>query len=127
MAIITNDMRRFILMNIPSIPYLEAMLLLRGDSEAQWSTEQVAKRLFVNEKIAEEILKKLLEAGIIQIVNPDIPLYQYFPQSEDFKKMIDELAQIYTTDLIEVTNLIHSNINKRAQKFANAFIWRKDS
>lgn len=127
MSIISNDMRRFILINIPSIPYLEAMLLLRGEKESLWGVEQVAKRLFINEKAAAAILKQLNNMGVIQIVNHETLLYQYSPQSDDFKKMIDELAQIYVTDLIEVTNLIHSNVNKKARKFANAFIWRKDS
>lgn len=127
MGTITDDMRRFIIINIPSIPYLEAMLLLRGDSEQQWNVELVAKRLFINDKVASEILKQLHDQGIVEIVNQEPILYKYHPKSDDLKNMLDELAKIYLTDLIEVTNLIHSNINKKARKFANAFLWRKDS
>ena len=41
--------------------------------------------------------------------------------------MIDQLAEIYAKNLVEVTNLIHSKIGKRAQQFADAFKWRKDT
>lgn len=126
MSAITEDMRRFILINIPSIPYLEALLLLHGDPSQQLNVEQVAKRLFINVKIASAILQQLQLAGVIENVNKDPNLYQYHPRSEELKKILDELAKIYLTDLIEVTNLVHSNTNKKAQKFANAFLWRKD-
>jgi hypothetical protein len=44
--------------------------------------------------------------------------------------MLDSLAEVYAHHLVEVTHLIHSKGDKReqrAQKFADAFRWRKDA
>ncbi len=40
---IPEDLRRLILTAIPSVPYLEAMLLLRMAPERQWDTREVAQ------------------------------------------------------------------------------------
>jgi Mn-dependent DtxR family transcriptional regulator len=122
---ISDEIRRFILINIPSIPYLETMLLMRKDAEHQWDADQIAKRLFIDNKAATLLLLQLQVAGIITIVNKQSAAYQYGPKSADLMKTIDQLAETYSANLIEVTNLIHSNINKKAHKFADAFLWRK--
>jgi hypothetical protein len=41
--------------------------------------------------------------------------------------MLDRLAGIYARNLVDVTNLIHSKTSRKAQQFADAFKWRKDS
>lgn len=124
---ISDDMRRFILLHITSIPYLEAMLLMRGDPEHQWDASQMAKRLFINDSKAGELLSELHLAGIVEVTSKKPFLYRFHPKTDTLKKTLDQLAEVYSTHLVEVTNLIHSNINKKAQKFADAFIWRKDS
>jgi hypothetical protein len=123
---ISDEIRLFILKSIPSIPYLEAMLLLHGDVERQWEIGQIAKRLFINDKDAAAILMQLLNAGIAVVVSQEPLVYQYHPQSDELKNTIDRLAEVYSANLIEVTNLIHSNTSKKAQKFADAFLWKKD-
>lgn len=120
----TDEMRRFILMNIPSIPYLEALLLIRQDQNHHWGMEELSRRLYINNDHANDLLIKLHEAGIIEKIG--INLYYYHPLSPEMKETIDRLADVYAKNLIEVTNLIHSQIEKKAHKFANAFIWRKD-
>jgi hypothetical protein len=37
--------------------------------------------------------------------------------------MIDRLADAYASNLVAVTNLIHSKIDRKAQHFAGAFKW----
>lgn len=37
--------------------------------------------------------------------------------------MVDRVAEVYTTSLVEVTNLIHSKLSKQAQEFGDAFKW----
>ena len=41
--------------------------------------------------------------------------------------LIDQLAALYAHNLVGVTHLIHSKLNKKAQQFADAFIWQKDT
>jgi hypothetical protein len=40
---------------------------------------------------------------------------------------IDQLAELYARHLVEVTLLIHSSLDRKAQQFADAFKWRKDN
>ncbi|STY29173.1 Uncharacterised protein [Legionella wadsworthii] len=124
---ISNEIRRFILNSIPSVSYLEAMLLMRSVKDHDWTVEELSKRLFINESATETILKQLQGTGIIKMINNEMPLYRYEPQTPELKNLIDQIAILYSSHLIEITNLIHSNIGKKAHKFANAFIWRKDS
>jgi len=40
--------------------------------------------------------------------------------------LLDALAAAYTHNLVGVTDLIHSRVDKRAQQFADAFRFRKE-
>lgn len=124
---IPDDVQRFILISIPSVPYLEAMLLLRNHADRDWDAKQVAQRLYMTEKAAAELLFELHGAGVLHAAAQEVPSYRYRPISEELAQMIDRLAQTYSSNLVEVTNLIHSKISKKAQQFADAFRWRKDS
>jgi Mn-dependent DtxR family transcriptional regulator len=122
---IPEDLRRFILTSIPSVPYLEALLLLRGQPREWWDSKRVAQRLHVSEKVSRAILEEQGAVGIAA-VDPSGPLYRYQPGSEELRSMIDRLAKFYASHLVEVTNLIHSETSKMAQHFADAFKWWKE-
>jgi len=124
---IPEDVRRFLLTSIPTVPHIEAMLLLRGMPNERWDTRRVGERLYVNDKLAETVLRDLCEIGVLEATWEGSPLYRYRPSSEELRRVIDRLADTYARHLVEVTNLIHSGVNKKAQQFADAFMWRKDS
>lgn len=54
------------------------------------------------------------------------PRYRYAPNSE-LASILEILAHQYAVDLVGVTSLIHSRVDKRALHFANAFRWKKDN
>ena len=124
---IPNDVARFILLGIPSVPYLEAMLLLRSETDHPWDAKRAAQRLYLAENNAQSLLEELCGKGIVELVDQQTRLYRYHPVSEEIAQVIDLLAKVYAENLIEVTNLIHSKTNKKAQQFADAFLWKKDS
>jgi hypothetical protein len=124
---LTDDLRRFILTSVPSVPYLEAVLLLRTNPEASWDAPLVARRLYMPEKPAAELLQALASGGIARMDESQPPLYRYHPATDELALRIDSLAQAYATNLVVVTDLIHSRIDKRAQQFADAFRLRKDT
>ena len=62
-APIPDDLRRFILTSIPSVPYLEAVLLLHGDAHVLWDAPELAQRLYIPQTRASELLGQLAEAG----------------------------------------------------------------
>ena len=123
----SDDLRRFIL-RIPSIPFLEALLLLRSAPSETWDAEMVARRLYINSQQAIELLKGLAAAKICSEVKRNPEHFIYKPESDELRKLIDELADEYAHNLIEVTNVIHANSNKdqKIHLLADAFVWRKE-
>ena len=119
---IPDDVRRFVLTSIPSVPFLEAMLLLRSDAARAWDAAGVARRLYVGEAQSLALLHALGEAGIASTNGGG---YRYAPASEGLREAIDALAATYSVNLMGVTELIHSPIDKRALQLADAFRWTK--
>jgi hypothetical protein len=125
---IPEDIRRFVLTSIPSVPHLEALLLLRSAANDFWSAATLAERLYIGEKLAHTLLLDLCRAGMIaprDDVNDTIS-YRYQPSTAALRATIDSLAELYARQLVEVTHLIHSKLDRKAQQFADAFKWRKD-
>ena len=125
---IPEDLRRFVLTRIPSVPFLEALLLMRADVSQPWRREMLAARLYVRDKVAETLLAELCAAGMAERVeSAGQDVYRYHPESPALRERIDSLADLYATHLVEVTLLIHSTLDRKAQQFADAFTWRKDT
>lgn len=118
------DVRRFILTSVPSVPYLEALLLLRAEHGRRWDSYQLASRLYIGESQAQALLQALAEGGIA-VHEPDAK-FVYQPATAELRAKLDALAQVYAQDLVGVSDLIHSGLDKRAQQFADAFRWRKE-
>jgi hypothetical protein len=131
-AAIPEDIRRFVLTSIPSVPFLEALLLMRATPEQPWSRDSLARRLYVRDKVADALLADLCRAGMAApldgpLAGCDADAYCYRPREEALRERIDHLADLYATHLVEVTHLIHSSLDRKAHQFADAFKWRKDS
>lgn len=124
---IPDSVRRFVLSSIPSVPYLEAILLLRGDPASLWNARRTAQRLYLRPEPTRELLNQLVDAGIAAPDPRDESCFRYQPASPEAGAMLDEMAAAYTANLVGITELIHSRLDKRAQQFADAFRWRKES
>ncbi|MFN3571264.1 MAG: hypothetical protein ACK4VX_13375 [Polaromonas sp.] len=122
---VPQDLRTFILMSVGSVPYLEAMLLLRREPELPWDARRLARRLYVADKKSEELLQALLDAGIVVPTEDGSADFCYRPRTPELAAMVDRLAAFYASNLVDVTHLIHATHERKAEKFANAFIWRK--
>jgi Mn-dependent DtxR family transcriptional regulator len=120
---IPDEVKRFILVSIQSIPYLEAILLLRRESRHAWDSKQVARRLYMSEKAASELLLALHAAEVVVATEQQAPSFRYHPGSDQLRQMIDRLAEAYSNHLVAVTNLIHSKSDRKAQHLADAFRW----
>jgi len=126
-APIPEDLRRFVLTSIPSVPFLEALLLLRADPAQEWHSDTLAQRLYVRERTASSLLEELCRAGMAAPCANDPGCYQYRPGSTQLDERIAALAELYAKQLVDVTHLIHSSLDRKAQQFADAFKLRKDS
>jgi hypothetical protein len=121
---VPEELRRFILTSIPSIPFLEALLLLKGEPR-DWTLNEVGRRLYMSDAAARETLQALEQSGMASSSAGDT--YRFRPANESLRALVDQLAETYARDLIGVTTLVHSGIGKSAQVFADAFKIRKDS
>ncbi|QOY92598.1 hypothetical protein IM543_13335 [Massilia sp. UMI-21] len=125
---IPEELRRFVLTSIPSVPFLEALLLLRASPRQKWSGEMLARRLYTSERTALGLLDELCRSGMAESCPaPDEHCYCYAPATDELRERIDGLADVYARHLVDVTNLIHSTLDRKAQQFADAFRLRKDS
>jgi len=124
---IPEDLRRFVLTSIPSVPFLEALLLLRADPSQQWESTMLASRLYIRERVASELLADLCTGGIARSCDPPAAhCYRYDPVDAALRDRLDRLADLYARQLVDVTHLIHSSLERQAQQFADAFRLRKD-
>ncbi|HEU4825471.1 MAG TPA: hypothetical protein VFS85_03260 [Dongiaceae bacterium] len=119
---IPDDLRDFILKYIDSVAHLEALLLLRANPGETWDIPRTAKRLYITEQQAGEVLGRLCADGLLSC---EAEIYRCDGQSAEQKAMIDRLAQAYTRHLIAITNMIHAK-PRRIREFADAFKFRKD-
>jgi hypothetical protein len=121
---LTDDLRNFIL-SIPSIPYLEAILLLKGPPVRPWGSETIGRRLYLARDQVGIILNKLCSSHICTAVAHHPDQYIYEPESAELDELIERRVNFYAHNLIEVTHLIHANTSqKNVQQYADAFKWR---
>lgn len=123
MSSISPDLKRFILTSIPSVPHLEAALLMHGQPGQGRTAAEVGARLYVPEHVAASLLQSLCDSGLL---SSDGPLYRYGPGNPTLDALMAALAKTYAEDLVGVTKLIHDATQRNAQRFADAFKLRKD-
>lgn len=123
---IPDELRRFVLTSVPSVPYIEAVLLLRREPAAAWTAGSLAERLYVPEAHAAELLQSLREGGVVTQAQGAPNSYHWGP-APPLAAMLEQVARAYSSDLVGVTDLIHSRLDRRAYQFSDAFRFRKDS
>jgi hypothetical protein len=120
---LSDDVRDFIIRYIDSVAQVEALLLLRGNAHEGWDVAKTAKRLYASEQGIAEALKRLHDDGLLGFEGG---LYRYGGSaSPELQTQVDRLAQVYSRNLVAVTNMIHAK-PRRIRKFADAFQFRKN-
>ena len=87
---------------------------------------RIARRLYLSDKAGADLLAALLAAGIAEADQGGAQEYFYSPQLPHLSGLIDQLAIIYVKNLVGVSTLIHSTTSRKAQRFADAFVLRKE-
>ncbi|MGH7524306.1 MAG: hypothetical protein ACREK8_08375 [Gemmatimonadales bacterium] len=120
---IPEHVRSLIRRQIDSVAELEAILLLRKSPEREWSADQAGARLYVSPAVAAYVLAMLARKGFFE---EQEDCYRYAPVDPELRRDVDDLAQIYSIDLVSVTNLIHAKPGASVLEFARAFQLRRD-
>jgi hypothetical protein len=102
-----DEIRRFILTSIPSVPHLEALLLMRNEP-GSWNADALSRRLYMNPRAAVGVLADLLRVSLLCCKGQAAGHYCYAPASDELCGIIDRLADIYSRHLVAVSHLIHS-------------------
>lgn len=123
---IPQEVRRFVLTSIPSVPHIEALILVHSSAPQRWTALELAQRLYVPAAVAQSVLSDLCQGGLLQCDEASMT-YHFDQQANPLGQMIDQLTLLYRTHLVEITLLIHSKLDRKAQQFADAFNLRKGS
>lgn len=126
---IPDDIRRFVLTSIPSVAFIEALLLLHAEPARPWDAQRLAARLYISDDSAAQLLAALSRAHFVteEAAEAGGARFRYDAGSAKHQEMMDRLADSYARNLVEITRLIHSTLERKAQMFAEAFKWHKDS
>jgi predicted transcriptional regulator len=117
---------RFILEQIDSVPHLEALLLLFNSRPKAWSTEDMAKSLYVRSEVASKILDGLLHRNLIAKNSPQPDFFFYSPDDEARNQMLSDVDAIYRKEVVRISSMIHSKASAGLRDFARAFRFKKD-
>jgi hypothetical protein len=120
-----EEIYRFIVEEIDSVPQLEALLLFWKKRPQSWSSAALAKALYVSPDVAHEILKYLAEHHLIAEVAERTDCYVLQIQSGETEKRLELLDTVYRQELVRVSNMIHSKAPRSMRDFADAFRFRK--
>jgi hypothetical protein len=103
-----DEIRRFILTSIPSVPHLEALLLMRNEP-GPWNAATLSCRLYMmNARVAVGVLADLRRVGLLCCEGQASGHYCYAPASDELRGLVDRLADVYSRHLVAVSHLIHS-------------------
>ncbi len=121
---IPPDVRRFLVSAVPSVPFLEAALLLCGDPDSFWNAQRLSARLYIPQRKAQGLLLALAEAGLAAPADSG----NRFRCADDaqVRDLLEKVGRVYARNLSETTHLIHAKVDNSAQRFADAFKLRKD-
>jgi Mn-dependent DtxR family transcriptional regulator len=122
---IAPDLRRFILTSIASVPHIEALMLARASAPERWTVEGAARRLYIQPVTVRSVMADLCRSGML-LRDEAQDAWYYQRQATQLCDLVERLADLYASHLVEVTGLIHLKLDRKAQQFANAFNRRKD-
>lgn len=125
--VIPNNVRRFVLSTIRSVPYLEAALWLRSNRNATHSVAELASALYIAEATAQGLLGHLVADQVVATtpVAGEIR-FEYRPGNDALAADFDALSVAYASNLVEIARLVHDSTYRNAHRFADAFRLRKD-
>jgi hypothetical protein len=116
---------RFVLEQIDSVPHLEALLLLFNSRPKAWSTDEMAKSLYVRNEVAAKILDSLLHRNLIAISPNQPDLFFCNPDDEAQNRLLNDVDAVYRKEVVRISSLIHSKASAGVRDFARAFRFKK--
>lgn len=121
-----DEILRFILDEIDSVPHLEALLLLWNSRPRVWSIDDVADWLFFKTEVVRGIVQDLARRRLIVAEAGSADRFRGQPKSDEGDRLIEAVATAYRRELVRVSTFIHSNPPSAVREFARAFRFTKE-
>jgi hypothetical protein len=118
------ELKQFIAQHVESLAQLEALLILRQDSQQRWKSPDLAQRLYITPDMCEGILANLSRQGFVE--RDGDGGYRYHPTSSEEDRVLADLAIVYQQRRVAVITEIYSKPVNKVQTFADAFRLRRE-
>jgi hypothetical protein len=119
------EVLHFIGLCIPSVPHLEALLLIWETVPRAWTAGEIAARIYIDDDRAGEILKDLERCGMVARDAAQPMSFKYDPHS-DWDHTLPLVSQTYRRQLSRVARHIHAQGPKPVREFSRAFRLRRE-
>lgn len=123
---IPEDVGRFIVEKIDTVPHLEALLLLWESAPKSWSAEEIAVRVYVAPERALALMQDLARLHLLTSEEQSEERHRYDASWDETGVVMQKVAATYRRHLVRVANLIHSKASPAVRDFARAFQFKKD-
>jgi hypothetical protein len=121
-----EEVYRFILNQIDSVPQMEALLLVWESRPKKWAESEIAERLYVGTDAVRNIMQELVRRRMLAADAQSARQYFYESKSEDLDGLIEAVAATYRQDLVRVSTFIHTKTSSAVRDFAKAFKFTKE-
>ena len=121
-----DQVLRFIVDEIDSVPELEALLLLWQDRPAAWNVADVARRLYIVPDQAQAVLADLSRKGMLAVDPEREDSYGYASRSAERDQLMGRTEAVYRRQIVRISTLIHSKPSSAVRDFARAFRFTKE-
>lgn len=124
---IPEDVRMLLYALIRTYEQLEAIILMHGAPNREWTQEEVADALKISVESAADALRELASGGIVEMVELPGRLLHYRGPRDDLKLVVGRLAQVYEQGRLQVITQMSKNAIERMntlamRAFADAFV-----
>jgi hypothetical protein len=116
---LTDELARLILDYIPTVPHIEALMLVWEGAPRAWSEAEVAERIYQPPEVTRAILRDLQRKGLVEAF-PESGQYT-LAASPEVHRVAERITSAYKNNLYRVATLIHTHASPAVREFARAF------
>jgi hypothetical protein len=123
----SEELEKFIAVEINSLEQLEILLLLSGNPDKWWTAKNVYEVVKSSVQSVQDRLEEMVARGILRKETENEARFQFRPKDEGVWRITTELRDAYKERSVKVVQAIYSKPPDAVQEFARAFRLRKDN
>lgn len=117
---------RFLVEHIDTVPQLEALLLVWNRRPKKWYCSEIAKALYIPLDLAKDVIRHLIDHGLLAKAEGGADAFEMQTASEEINWLVAGMDATYRRELVRVSNLIHEKASRAVRDFASAFRFKKE-